>query len=61
MEYNVIEVFPDKYRIYDVANDIVLPRNFLNIQKANNFILQKLNNKNKKMQFHTIHTVIGFN
>lgn len=61
MRYHIIEIFPDKHRIYDSDNDIVLPRNFLNVSRANDFIIKKLNDKNKKIQFHTIHTVMGFN
>jgi hypothetical protein len=61
MKHHIIEIFPDKYRIYDRDNDFVLPRNFLNVQKANDYIIHKLNDKTKKIQFHTIHTIMGFN
>jgi len=61
MEYNVIEIYPNKHRIYDVANDLVLPKNFLTVEKANTYIIQQLGAASKKTQFYSVHTVMGFN
>jgi len=58
MRYKVIAIFHDKWRIYDIINDLVYPKNFQNKHNAERYIITKLGTNTIK--FHKIKTVLDF-
>jgi hypothetical protein len=58
MRYKVIAIYHNKWRIYDIVNDLVYPRNFNSKNNAERFILTSLGTKTVK--FHRIKTVLDF-
>ena len=58
MRYKIIAIFPDKWRIFDIANDFVLPKNFTSKDKADRYLITHLSSDS--IEFHRIKTVIEF-
>ena len=58
MRYKIIAIFSDKWRIFDIANDFVLPKNFTSKDKADRYLITHLSSDS--IEFHRIKTVIEF-
>lgn len=58
MRYKIIAIFHDKWRIFDIANDFVLPRNFITREKADRYVITHL--CSGSTEFHKIKTIIDF-
>jgi hypothetical protein len=58
MRYKVIAIFYNKWRIYDIVNDLVFPKNFPNKYQADRYVITHLGSDT--IEFHKIKTVIDF-
>lgn len=58
MRYKVIEIYYNKWRIYDLKNDLVYPKNFSTKQNAQKYILTKL--AGEATTFHKVKTILDF-